>query len=204
MKALFRGFILFLAVLALPSFAGAQQTVQVGDVKIKKLSVEIQQTPEFQAGNVKGKNIPRPRPWLEVEVEFEVETAPKGSPAPALMFRYYVAIQGGDGRAHTLRGDVTHVNVPGDEKIYSAVYVSPSKLASITGKSSGFTESNIVGVGVAVYVDGIAKTGEAYKLKNGWWTSGNVETEPGVLSRKDTPFALLWIDRYADEKEGEN
>jgi len=203
MKALFRAFVLFLSLVALPLVAGAQQNVQVGDVEIKELMVEIQQTPEFQAGNVKGKNVPRPRDWLEIEVEFEVETAPKDSAAPAVMFRYYVAIQGPQG-VRTLRGDVTHVNVPGDEEIYSAVYVSPSKLASITGKTSGFTESDIIGVGVAVYVDGIANTGEAYKLKNGWWTADNVQTEPGVLSRKDTPFALLWIDRYADEKEGGN
>ena len=186
------------------SFAGAQQNVRIGDVDIKKLTVEIQQTPEFQAGNVKGKNVPRPRDWLEVEVEFDVETAPRDSAAPAIMFRYYVAIQDAEGKARTLRGDVTHVNVPGGEKMYSAVYVSPATLATVTGKISGFSESDILGIGVAIYVDGIAKTGDALKLKNGWWTADNVQTEPGVLSRKDTPFALLWIDRYADEKEGGN
>jgi len=204
MKALFRAFVMFLSVMALPLIAGAQQSVKIGDIDIKELTVEIQQTPEFQAGNVKGKSVPRARDWLEVEVEFEVETAPKDAAAPAVMFRYYIALRGADGKARTLRGDVTHVNIPGNEEMYSAVYVSPSKLASVTGKTSGFAESDIIAIGVGIYVDGLAKSGEALKMPNGWWQRDSVQTEPGVLSRKDTPFALLWIDRYADEKEGGN
>jgi hypothetical protein len=203
MKAVLFALIFFAVAIASTSPASAQDSVQVGDVKIKGLSVELQQTPEFAPRNVKDKRVPSPRSWLEVEVEFEVGTNPRGGCAPSLMFRYYIAIQGSDGRARTLRGDVQHVNIPGDTSTYSVVYVSPATLANVTGKAT-FTESSILGVGVAIYYDGIAKAGEAYKLQNGWWTASSVQTEPGVLKKKETPFAYLWLDRYADEKEGGN
>lgn len=203
MRAIYLALILFAVAIISAPLASAQQ-VQVGDIKIKNLSVEIQQTPEFRPGNVKDKRVPKPRDWLEVEVEFEVDTNPRDGFAPALMFRYYIAIQGADGKPRTLRGDVTHVNVPGSTSLYSVVYVSPATLAKVTGKYTGFTESSIVGIGVAIYHDGVAKTGEASKLPNGWWTNANVQTEPGVLKKKNTPFALLWLDRYADEQEGAN
>ena len=36
--------------------------------------------------------------------------------------------------------------------------------------------------------------------KGKWWES--MQVQPGVLTKGKTPFALLWIDRYADVKLG--
>jgi hypothetical protein len=97
--------------------AGAQaQNLQLGpnSVDVKKVEVEVQKTPQFQAGGVNNKNIPNPRDWLEVEVEFEVDTrAPDNAVVGELLF-----INGGKiihhGSAESLRkgsAESTIVNV---------------------------------------------------------------------------------------------
>src|SRR5690606_15888370 len=81
-----------LILFALAGFFGtclqAQQQVQlkVGDVDVGKMEYDAQKTPSFQAGDVKGKNIPNPRDWLELEVEFRVKGDPK-TVVKELLFR---------------------------------------------------------------------------------------------------------------------
>ena len=193
--------IAFVAVLLSAMTAQGQQ-IQVDKVDVKGISAETQPTPEFRAGNVKDKSNPSPRDWLEVEVEFEASANERGAAIPELLFRYYVAIQGKDGQTQVLTGDVTHVNVVSGEKYYSAIYVSPMSLGTITGNYRKFQTSAIQAVAVEVFFNGVSKGGESQGGPGGrWWES--MATKPGVLSREKTPFGLLWIDRYADVKPTE-
>jgi len=182
--------------------AGAQaQNLQLGpnSVDVKKVEVEVQKTPQFQAGGVNDKNIPNPRDWLEVEVEFEVDTrAPDNAVVGELLFRYYIGFKDQSGNGRTITGDVKHKNVMIGEETYSAVYVSPDTLGEITGEYRNFQSSDVAAVGVEIFYNGVLVGG--YSSLSGtkakfWEATG---TGPGILSKHETPFALLWIDRYAD------
>ena len=169
-------------------------------VKVKKIEVELQPTPLFEAGGgVKSKKVPRQKSWLEVEVEFEVKAGNKEGVVDNLQFRYYVAIKGKEG-TRMLMGDVTHVNMLEGDKLYSATYVSPTTLGKVTGKYRDFQKSAINAVAVEVSYNGRVIATESTGGKGRWWEG--LSAEQGVLSKEKTPFALLWIDRYADVKEG--
>lgn len=196
--------ILFSAVAAfafLFASAQAQQQVQlaVGDVDVKKMDYSAQQTPQFQAAGPDSKNVPRPRDWLEVEVEFEV----KGRDdvvVPELLFRYYIGFTDRNGQGRTLTGDVKHINIVPGEEYFSSVYVSPSTLGDITGDFRKFQPSSVKAVGVEIYYNGVIVGGESSLSGSSakfWQATG---TTPGVLAKRETPFALLWIDRYADSE----
>lgn len=192
-----------LTIVALATLLGsplqAQQQVQlkVGDIDVGKMEYDAQKTPSFQAGDVKGKNIPNPRDWLELEVEFRV----KGDPATVvkeLLFRYYIGFKDQTGAARILTGDVKHINIVPGEDSFSAVYVSPSTLGEITGDFRRFQPNSVEAVGVEIIYNGVIVGGKSSMsgARAKFWEAAG--TQPGVLSRADTPFALLWIDRYAD------
>jgi len=186
-----------IAVLAFaPVVSHAQQQIQLsmGDVNIRKMDVEVQKTPNFTAGGVRDKNVPNPRDWLELEVEFEVKGRGDGV-VPELQFRYYIGFTDANGRPRTLTGDVRHRNVPLGDRTFSAVYVAPSKLGEITGNFRRFSANSVAAVGVEVYYNGVLVGGDSSVRGKFWEQTG---TEPGVLSKTQTPFALLWLDRYAE------
>ncbi len=184
------------AGLSLPALQAQQQPVQLkmGDVKVGKPSYEAQKTPNFQAGDVKTKNVPSPRDWLEVEIEFEVD-GPRNSVVKELLFRYYVGFKDKSGTARVLTGDVKHVNVLVKEKFYSVAYVAPSTLGEITGDFRRFQPSAVEAVGVEVYYNGVIVGGTTTSNTKFWEA---IPGQPGVLGKAETPFALLWIDRYPE------
>lgn len=193
-----------LAAIALSTLAGAalqaqQQQLQLkpGDVKIASLVHDAQKTPNFQAGDVKSKNIPNPRDWLEIEVEFEVN-GPRDAIAKSLQFRYYVGFKDTAGNPRVLTGDVAHINVICGEKYFSCAYVAPGVLGEITGDFRRFQPSAVQAVGVEVIYNGVIVGRSSSAGNNPFWES--LATTPGVLSKSKTPFALLWIDRYAEEE----
>lgn len=173
----------------------AQQQVQLkmGDVDVKQPAFDAQKTPNFQAGDVKNKDIPNPRDWLEIEVEFEVK-GPRGAVIKDLLFRYYVGFRDTSGTPRVLSGDVKHINLVAGEKLFSAAYVSPNTLGEITGDFRRFQPNAVEAVGVEVYYNGVIVGGTTTKGK--FWEA--ISPQPGVLGKAETPFALLWIDRYAD------
>lgn len=173
----------------------AQQQIQLklGDVDVKQPAFDAQKTPNFQAGDVKNKDIPNPRDWLEVEVEFEVK-GPKGAVVKDLLFRYYVGFRDTTGTPRVLSGDVKHINVVTGEKFFSSAYVAPNMLGEITGDFRRFQPNSVEAVGVEVYYNGVIVGGTTTKGK--FWEA--IAPQPGVLGKADTPFALLWIDRYAE------
>ncbi len=168
--------------------------LQMGDVKVETPVFEAQKTPNFQAGDVKSKNIPNPRDWLEIEVEFEVK-GPRDAVVKDLLFRYYVGFRDTAGQPRTLTGDVKHINIVCGEKSFSSAYVAPAVLGEITGDFRRFQPSAVEAVGVEVYYNGVIVGGTSTRGGKFWEVTG---TGPGVLGKGETPFALLWIDRYAE------
>ena len=150
---------------------------------------------------MKDKKIPRPRDWVEVEVEFELsDKIIKEDFVEAVMVRYYIAIRGKEG-SYMMTGDVTHVNVATGEDLYSLVYLPPSVVDFAKGKDSKVNSSDVLAVGVAIFVNGVEIAREAMGQPSGWWLQpGSLISKPGVLAKGKTPFALLWIDRHAEEQ----
>lgn len=191
------------SILALVGLLGsslqAQQQIQlkVGDVDVGKMNYDAQKTPSFQAGGVKDKNIPNPRDWLELEVEFKVKGDPK-TVVKELLFRYYIGFKDQTGAARILTGDVKHINIVPGEDSYSSVYVSPSTLGEITGNFRRFQPNSVEAVGVEIIYNGVIVGGKSSMSgsRAKFWESAG--TQAGVLGKADTPFALLWIDRYSD------
>lgn len=189
-----------LGILALSANAQQPVRLEVGDVDVKSMDIESQQTPEFQANGPKSKNIPSPRQWLELEVEFEID-GPNDQVVPELLFRYYIGMKDQNGQSLVLTGDVTHLNVLCGEKSYSAVYVSPNTLGTLTGDYRRFQPSAVSAVGVEVYYNGVIVGGDSTLSGSNakFWQA--LSTRPGILAKHETPFALLWLDRYADVKK---
>lgn len=193
-----KSWIIAIAISLGTAIAAHAQQVQVEKVDVKSINYDTQPTPQFQAGNVKSKNVPNPKDWLEVEVEFEVAAGQRNAVVPELLFRYYVAITAEDGSTKVLTGDVTHVNMVAGEEYFSAVYVAPMTLGTITGDFRRFQSGAVKAVAVEVFHNGVSKGGQSQGATGRWWET--LAPQAGVLGREKTPFALLWIDRYADVK----
>lgn len=201
MKALISTCSVFAVMLAIASSASAQSW-SPKDGKIGKIDVEIQQTPQFPAGNVKDKRIPSPRNWVEIEVEFELsDRVIKGDFVDKVMLRYYIVVKG-DNESRMMTGDVTHVYVPTGEDVYSIAYVPPAALNRVMGKRSNVTSSSILAVGVAIFINGVEIARGASGQPEGWWLNTQLQQESGVLAKSKTPFSIMWLDRHADEDTG--
>ncbi|MDA7920151.1 hypothetical protein N9B73_00215 [Verrucomicrobiales bacterium] len=183
-----------IGVLGFSTDGMSQIQLSNGDIKVKDIEVEAQPTPLFQAAGVKNKNIPNPKEWLEMEVEFEVK-GDEDKVVPELLFRYYAGFRDEKGSVRILTGDVKHINVVPGEEYYSSAYVSPSTLGQITGDYSRFQPSSVAGVGVEIYFNGVI-IGGSTSTGTKFWAAGTAPA-PGVMGKGETPFALLWIDRYA-------
>lgn len=199
--------ILIIAISCLIQISYSQQQpiqLQAGDVKISKVELTVQKTPEFPAANVTDKRIDRPREWFEFEVEFEVKKrADKNAIVKELQFKYYAGFRDESTKQPAvLSGDATHINILLNEETYSAAYIHPSTIGKLTGDYRAANENAVLVYGVEVFYNGILV---------GLWVSDNNTQQPfwrrnttaqpnTILPRDKTPFRLLWIDRYPESK----
>ncbi|MEZ5432873.1 MAG: Amuc_1102 family pilus-like protein [Verrucomicrobiales bacterium] len=195
-----RIFVILAAVSALlPSLSWGQSN----KVRIQQMKVvaEMQKTPNYVAEGPKAKQIEKPREWLEIEVEFTAEPAKDLGPViPRLEFRYYLLVKDLDKKPRMLTGTVMHVNVTGNQKLYSVIYVDPDALTKLTGDPGKFKTRDVEEIGVVALYDGI-QCGEYASGGKKFWESPNAAsaTMPGmILNKNQTPFSLLWKDRYPE------
>jgi hypothetical protein len=185
----------FVAGLVLAGSVSARAQVQVKSVKVDKPDINMLKTPEFDVGGTLVKDTPRRREWLEIDVKFEVEGQSASGYIDSLLFKYYVVLD--DDKKTMLVMDVTHVNVPMGEELWSSAYVSPSSLDKLLGKEKG-NERSVEGYAVEILYQGQAVGGKADPSPSTRWWQSRPAT-PGLLLSKDkTPFAPLWWDRYAE------
>lgn len=182
-----RFFVPFFALLAtLASGASAQVATVVGprNVKIEKILPAFVTTPEFQfTGTVKRSVYLK---WFEMEVEFGIEGVEL---VDELTFKYDVLVAG-----KLYFGEVTHVNIPKGRDRYSVMYISPRNLDRMTG-GKPLSPALIENIWVTISKQGQVLTVSAWKDKTK--PVPNLPQLPGMLSPKsDTPFQILWWDRY--------
>ena len=115
--------------------------------------------------------------------------------------KWYVAVKNPEGKGVIkLSKTINHINVPIDEEIFSSVYMSPSALKRLTGSDKA-SKGAVEAVGVEVLVDGEKVAQSAVKQKEGWWNAGSLSDQSDkfpLLNKDETPFAMLWYDRYAE------
>ena len=162
--------------------------------------------PSPDVGGNTGEKTFRPKDWLEAEVEFTVEKSSDDSVkfADKVTVRWFVAVENPDGKGHILlKKEVDHINVPIGEPVYSSVYLSPMSIIRLTG-SDNAGKSLVESVGGEILINGAAPVKNSgffsSKGKPGWWTKGGLSAFASVplLSKNETPFKLLWWDRYAE------
>lgn len=188
------------ALTAAFSFAHAQQVAEVG-----RISYDDIPSPIFDIGGA-AKNF-NPKNWLEMEVGIEVPAQNRQQAEigfiDRLLVKWYVAINDkATGKPVLLTKDVNHINVPVDEEIYSSVYISPNTLKRLTG-SERAGKGSVEVVGIEVFVDGV-KVGQATtKHQEGWWNAATLSRGDRypLLDKNETPFKMLWWDRYAEVEE---
>jgi hypothetical protein len=171
------------AILALALSAHAQVPLRQGDVKISKVSPEVVKTPEFsyQGGPQKRSHIGQ---WLEVEVEYET----KPEMIDELTFSYKMQING-----KLLTGDVTYISIPKQRDHYAVAYVAPRALENVMGGKQ-LTAAAIQGIWVDCTHQGqILSQGST---KPGTQPPNLPQVGGFILNKSQTPFSILFWDRY--------
>jgi hypothetical protein len=147
----------------------------------------------------------KPKDWLEIEAKIKVEMspAPRSKTADRILVKWYVAVENPDkqGTYLLLTKDITHVNIPLGDDVYSSVYLSPSSVRRLTGGDRA-GKSMVFMVGYEVLINGVKVAEETSTGKAGWWNTASdkisrSETVP-LLNKNETAFAHMWWDRYAE------
>jgi len=180
----------------------SQANAQTFKVEGGKPSFDDLPSPEFSGGKQKSF---KPKDWLEIEASLKVQMspAPPSQTAERILVKWYVAVEHPDkkGAYLLLTKDVTHVNVPLEEEIYTSVYLSPSSVKRLTGSDRGGKKAVYL-VGYEVLVNGVKVAEESDKNKPGWWNVASdkisrSDTVP-LLDKSESAFAKMWWDRYAE------
>ena len=186
------------------SFAMAQYKIEVEKPEI----VEI--TSPSLGGDIAKKSF-KPKDWMELELKFKIEAKDRDKLfADKVVVKWYVAAKNPDKNSKgyvMLEKEVTHVNVPIGEDVYVSVYLSPNSIKRLTG-GDRVSKSDIKDAGGEILIDGQQPVGtkKGYFTMNekaGWWTSGSLSRYDKIplLNKDETPFKIMWYDRYAEIEE---
>ncbi len=179
-----------LVLLALPSFGQYYGGGYGASYILKQVSPAVVTSPEVSY-TLGPQFTVQARQWLQVEVDFQSNVPWTDQ----LTFRYYILIAN-----HCLTGEVTHVDIPKGQDLYSVMYVPPRTIEKIlNGKP--LVSSDIQDVGVQVLNQGQVLATKSYKAAGQmqWWQ--NMQQITGkVLNKNQTPFAALFWDRYEQIK----
>ena len=209
---------ILLSVLTLGAFvseAAAQQpAVGPGAVKFGRVEAQGIKTPEYQiAGGPQKRS--KIGTWLEVEVPYET----KVDDVDELTFNFMIMVDN-----VICDGNVTYINIPKGRDHYAVMYIAPRSLEKLTG-GRALTGADIQNVWVTVLRQGQILDGAVYKVgqpaHNDILISGvnslptsklaqnvivpsytpaqppNLPHQTGlVLNKNETPFKLLFYDRY--------
>ena len=151
-------------------------------IQLGKITPSLRKTPDYTLADGPQK-ASTPQDWLEVEVSFS--TTPEE--IDSLDFRYTVQINN-----TFMDGNVSHVTIPAGKEHYSVMYVPPRMLLRVTGRKP-VTIDSIQNIYVSVDYKGL-KLAEAVLKPTP--PTPNLPFFPGMLTKPETPFALLDWDRY--------
>lgn len=175
--------------------------------EISKLSFDKLPSPDVTLRGGKDKKF-KPKDWFELEAEIKIPAQDREQKAygfiDQITVKWYLAMEDNTTKKPILlTTDINHINVPVDETFFSSVYLSPNTMKRITG-SDTVSSSSAKAVGVEVLVGGRMVAGKAEKMKIDWWKSASLSDQSRkypLLNKYQTPFKMLWWDRYAEIEE---
>ena len=186
-------------------FTDSAAIAQTTKVEASRPDFDDLPSPEFNGGKQKSF---KPKNWLDIEASFTVQMKPEppSKTAERILVKWYIAVKHPDKRGALLllTKDITYVNIPLNEEVFTSVYLSPSSIFRLTG-SDRAGKGAVEFVGYEVLVNGQKVAQETTKKVKGqtdWWniassTISRSETVP-LLNKMETPFASMWWDRYAE------
>lgn len=188
-------FALLLGV-ALPPVASAIEVAEISDFEMNDL-------PSPDPGGTETKKF-RPKEWLEIEAGMKIPAQNREQLESGfidqIVVKWYVAMkEKSSRRMMLLTKEVTHINLPVGEEIYTSVYLSPSTIKRLTG-SDRPSKSDIEVAAIEVLVNGVKVGEHTSKMKSGWWNAASLARGDRfpLLNKDETPFKLYWWDRYAE------
>jgi hypothetical protein len=173
--------------------------------KVEPKKPEFDDIPSPEFGGTKSKSGYKAKEWLEIEaaIKIQMAAAPPSKTVEKVLVKWYVAVENPDkaGTFLLLKKEITYVNVPLNEDVFSSVYLSPASVQRLTG-SDRAGKSIVYAVGYEVLIEGEKVAQETNKLKVGWWITAsdkisNTESVP-LLDKSETAFAHVWWDRYME------
>lgn len=157
---------------------------------IKNINVGTPKSPEIPGAELKRYTAGT---WVELEVEFSSAAVL----TPEVEFKYFLLLGG-----QLLTGDITHVNVPAGQSLFSVLYVSPRTLTTLM-RGQPFSPAAIQNVAVQIVKPGAPQPLAEKMLKPGPAFYRTMQQVPGMLvTKSETPFASFWWDRYEATKPG--
>jgi hypothetical protein len=200
-----------------PFRRSALAAIAVASAALTFLAAPVQAQVKADVGNLAFDDIPspdvsigknksfKPKDWLEIEAGIKIPATnadqKKSGFINQVTVKWYVAMDNPDSKGVIkLSKTINHINVPVDEEIFSSVYMSPANLKRLTGKDKA-GKSAVKAVGIEVLVDGVKVGQGTVKEREGWWNAGSLSDQSDkfpLLNKDETPFAMLWWDRYAE------
>ncbi len=204
MKALARRSIVLFVSAIIASLSVGNAFAQVAKVDADKLEFNDLASPEFSDGAKKNF---KPKEWLEMEMKLKVALAPepKSETCDRLTVKWYVLVEDPDkpGTWLLLSKDIEHVNIPLNDDVYCSIYLSPASVKRLTG-SDRAVKRLVEAVGYEVLVNGAKVASGTSKFGDGWWNASSPKmkitrsTAVPLLNKSETPFSIMWWDRYAE------
>ena len=161
---------------------GASKVLRIKDIDSRKMP-----TPEYKVdrGQLQSRKV---KQWFQISCDYD--TAPDW--IDEANFTYYALLKGKDSKNpwSLLRGQLSYVNVERG-KHESVVYLHPSTLARM---------GSVERVAVLIYVRGQLVGIESKPTSNERWWEQAQPKDGFILSRMETPFAMLSFDNYESLK----
>ena len=193
--------------MALGFFAAAAVGFGQDKVEVGKVDFDNLPSPDLPVG--KNKNF-KPKDWLEFEAGIKIPPMnaemKKTGFIDQIVVKWSVALQNPDGRGYILlQKDITHINVPLDEEVFSSVYLSPNTLKRRTGRDRA-GKSSVDRVLCEVLVNGrmvgaSTSKGDIDWVQKGAGSLSDQSSRFPLLNKNETPFRAFWWDRYAEIQE---
>ena len=130
----------------------------------------------------------RTRNWFSLTVTYDVNPPGNSEWIDELTFTYYVLVrQKGGAQPMLLKGEVTYINIAKGRGLLADIFLHPSTLARY---------GEVDRVAVLVSTRGQLLAGESLPTSNQRWWEQLPPTEGLLLSRQQTPFAMVNFDDY--------
>jgi len=173
--------VLVLSLMGMTLEVLAQQAADARPVQIRKIAPGKALTPQYQL--LKGQAMARTREWFQLTTQYD--TAPEWM--DELTFTYYVLMRDRQKGVQALfKGDVTYVTVQKGKHL-SDIFMHPSTLARY---------GEVQAMAVLVTFRGQLVAVESQPASQERWWERMTPTEGFLLSRMETPFAMINFDDY--------